>query len=158
MRQRFALELSTATWRAIDTHGAPPAPRVGHSSTQLGADMYIIGGFSKGKYFHDVHVLNVESLAWSQHVTTGSSPHGRVSHSAPVSTRARRSVICTAVSLTATEALAGGQPARLTTTCPGFLPERRVPSTAATEVSLATKVASGVTSVPSAEADSSVCW
>ena len=33
------LELSTGIWRKVETKGAPPAPRVGHSSTQLGADM-----------------------------------------------------------------------------------------------------------------------
>ena len=41
------LELTTATWRRVDTNGAPPAPRVGHSCTMLGAEMFIIGGFSK---------------------------------------------------------------------------------------------------------------
>ena len=56
------LHLTQRTWKRINTEGAPPAPRVGHSSTQLESHMYIIGGFSKGKYFHDVHVLDVESL------------------------------------------------------------------------------------------------
>ena len=84
------LELRTATWRSIHcerlgqygTQGAPPAPRVGHSSTLVGAEMVVIGGFSKGKYFHDVHALQVESLQWSQQVVSGTAPHGRVSHSA----------------------------------------------------------------------------
>ena len=30
-----SLELATRTWRKVDTRGAPPAPRVGHSSTQV---------------------------------------------------------------------------------------------------------------------------
>jgi hypothetical protein len=44
------LELATATWHHISTSGAPPAPRVGHSSTLIDAELYVIGGFSRGKY------------------------------------------------------------------------------------------------------------
>ena len=46
-----------------------------------GAQM-VFGGFSKGKYFHDVHTLDVERLLWSQFIVTGTAPHGRVSHTA----------------------------------------------------------------------------
>ena len=42
----------------------------------------VFGGFSKGKYFHDVHTLDVEKLGWSQFIVTGAAPHGRVSHTA----------------------------------------------------------------------------
>lgn len=42
----------------------------------------VFGGFSKGKYFHDVHTLDVERLLWSQFIVTGAAPHGRVSHTA----------------------------------------------------------------------------
>ena len=42
----------------------------------------VFGGFSKGKYFHDVHTLDVERLLWSQFIVTGTAPHGRVSHTA----------------------------------------------------------------------------
>ena len=42
----------------------------------------VFGGFSKGKYFHDVHTLDVERLGWSQFIVTGAAPHGRVSHTA----------------------------------------------------------------------------
>ena len=66
----------------MQTEGAPPAPRVGHSSTQLGSEMWVFGGFSKGKYFHDVHVLDVEQLEWRQVIVAGTPPHGGVSHSA----------------------------------------------------------------------------
>ena len=74
--------MNTMLWRRIHTEGAPPAPRVGHSATQLGLAMIVFGGFSKGKYFHDVHMLDVERLGWSQYIVTGTPPHGRVSHSA----------------------------------------------------------------------------
>ena len=76
------LDLRTLLWEAAQTEGAPPAPRVGHSSTQLGSEMWVFGGFSKGKYFHDVHVLDVEQLEWRQVIVAGTPPHGRVSHSA----------------------------------------------------------------------------
>ena len=59
------LDMKTMLWRRIHTEGAPPAPRVGHSATQLGLAMIVFGGFSKGKYFHDVHMLDVERLGWA---------------------------------------------------------------------------------------------
>ena len=64
------LHVQSATWRQVSTSGAPPAPRVGHSSTRMGGMLYIIGGFSRGQYFKDVHTLNVESLQWQQQTSS----------------------------------------------------------------------------------------
>ena len=38
------LDMHSMLWRKIQTEGAPPAPRVGHSATQLGQSMVIFGG------------------------------------------------------------------------------------------------------------------
>ena len=38
------LDMQSMLWRKIQTEGAPPAPRVGHSATQLGQSMVIVGG------------------------------------------------------------------------------------------------------------------
>ena len=38
------LDMNSMLWRRIETEGAPPAPRVGHSATQLGQSMVICGG------------------------------------------------------------------------------------------------------------------
>ena len=76
------LDMNTMLWRKINTDGAPPAPRVGHTATMLDSSMIVFGGFSKGKYFHDVHMLDVEKLQWSQFIVMGTAPHGRVSHTA----------------------------------------------------------------------------
>ena len=43
--------------------------------------MYVMGGFSMGEYFHDVHTLDVERLVWAQLGVGGLAPRGRISHS-----------------------------------------------------------------------------
>ena len=57
-----------------------PNCRSGHACVQIGHYMYVIGGYSDGKCFSDVYVLNLKSHQWRHIENSGGAVHGRASH------------------------------------------------------------------------------
>jgi len=63
---------STVVWRILQCKGTPPAPRYRHTATIVRTPGYthslvVIGGLGKGNVpLNDVHVLNLNTLTWSQ--------------------------------------------------------------------------------------------
>uniref|UniRef100_A0A0C9S8L2 TSA: Wollemia nobilis Ref_Wollemi_Transcript_4240_2379 transcribed RNA sequence n=1 Tax=Wollemia nobilis TaxID=56998 RepID=A0A0C9S8L2_9CONI len=61
------LDLKTMTWDAIETVGTPPEPRSEHTAS-VHADRYLLifAGGSHSTCFSDLHVLDLQSMEWSQ--------------------------------------------------------------------------------------------
>jgi len=104
----FSLDLTSKEWTACEATGSKPAPRYGHTTTTLPAQrkIVVIGGtdgkhvqqagvvdsefpaFKSEKSLHPmaVHVLDVDTLAWStvtcKNAGTGAQPSPRAYHSA----------------------------------------------------------------------------
>ncbi|KAH7425329.1 hypothetical protein KP509_11G049400 [Ceratopteris richardii] len=75
------LDLETMTWDAIEAVGTPPSPRSDHSATvQEGRYLLVFGGGSHSTCFNDLHVLDIDSMEWSQPQTQGIVPTARAGH------------------------------------------------------------------------------
>ena len=64
-RDLHALDPVKMTWyQGPDGAGAPVA-RFGHSSTLVGGNkMFVFGGWNGKNYFNDLHILDLELMAW----------------------------------------------------------------------------------------------
>lgn len=78
------LDLETMTWDAIEAVGMPPAPRSDHT-TAVHLDRYLLvfGGGSHSTCFNDLHVLDLQTMEWSQpqlqgHLLTPRAGHAGV--------------------------------------------------------------------------------
>lgn len=75
------LDLNTMTWDLVQTKNMPPAPRFDHSAV-VHSDQYLLifGGSSHSTCFNDLHVLDLQSMEWSQPETQGASVIPRGGH------------------------------------------------------------------------------
>ncbi|KAH7300939.1 hypothetical protein KP509_23G004500 [Ceratopteris richardii] len=75
------LDLETMTWDAIEAVGTPPSPRSDHTATvQAGRYLLIFGGGSHSTCFNDLHILDLDSMEWSQPQPRGITPSPRAGH------------------------------------------------------------------------------
>lgn len=75
------LDLDTMTWDAVEAVGAPPCPRSDHTAAvQAGRHLLIFGGGSHSTCFNDLHVLDLDSMEWSQPEQNGIVPTPRAGH------------------------------------------------------------------------------
>ena len=58
----FVLNLVSGTWKKVKTR-SPPTARYGHTATLIGDLMLVVGGYNVG-WSNDVHILNLQSMAW----------------------------------------------------------------------------------------------
>ena len=65
----IAFCLENWTWYEIKTNGSPPPSRSGHQSAAVNNCLYIMGGWSTSQQFDDVHILDGNTLSWSQPMT-----------------------------------------------------------------------------------------
>ncbi|KAL1809487.1 hypothetical protein DCAR_0729036 [Daucus carota subsp. sativus] len=72
----------SAMWLYPKIMGSNPPERWGHSSCYSNGFIYVYGGCCGGLHFSDVLVLNLDTMAWNNLVTSGTSPGPRDSHSA----------------------------------------------------------------------------
>ncbi|XP_076957384.1 acyl-CoA-binding domain-containing protein 4-like [Bidens hawaiensis] len=81
MNDVHVLDLETMTWNVVETIQTPPAPRVDHTST-VHANRYlqIFGGCTHSIFFNDLHVLDLETLEWSQPPIQGDVVSPRAGH------------------------------------------------------------------------------
>ncbi|KYQ92341.1 Kelch repeat-containing protein [Tieghemostelium lacteum] len=64
--------------------GSTPPPMYGHTSTQIGRKMFVIGGNlggDDGQTLNEVYQLNTSNLSWSKPRATGDAPVPRYGHS-----------------------------------------------------------------------------
>jgi len=87
MGQYFALavfDLRTLQWSYPQTTGNTPLLRTNHAAAAVGNKMFIYGGnrTESDEYMilEDLHVLDTETLTWSQPKCTGEAPGPRVAH------------------------------------------------------------------------------
>lgn len=78
------LDLETMTWDAIEAVGTPPAPRSDHTAAvHLDRYLLVFGGGSHSTCFNDLHVLDLQTMEWSQpqlqgHLLTPRAGHAGV--------------------------------------------------------------------------------
>lgn len=75
------LDLETMSWTALETTQTPPAPRFDHAAA-VHVDRYLLifGGCSHSVFFNDLHVLDLETLEWSQPQIRGDLVTPRAGH------------------------------------------------------------------------------
>jgi len=77
------LDKDQLSWSTPSVQGSVPLPREGHSAVlSKEQGMIVFGGTDGTQCFNDVHVLNTDTLKWSEVVTSGEPPAPRVFHSA----------------------------------------------------------------------------
>lgn len=77
------LDLDTMTWSVAVTAQTPPAPRFDHTATvHAGHYLLIFGGCSHSVFFNDLHVLDLETMEWSQPQIQGDLVNPRAGHAA----------------------------------------------------------------------------
>eukprot|EP01018_Ginkgo_biloba_P017861 Gb_28900 [translate_table: standard] len=75
------LDLDTMTWDAIEAVGMPPSSRSDHTAA-VHADRYLLifGGCSHSTCFSDLHILDLQTMEWSQPKLQGTLPTPRAGH------------------------------------------------------------------------------
>jgi len=73
----------TSIWETLETQGAKPEGREGHSATLVGNKLYVFGGSSLGKLLEDVFVLDLDTLTWEAKNLAGEA-EPRAYHSAAI--------------------------------------------------------------------------
>ncbi|XP_042519949.1 acyl-CoA-binding domain-containing protein 5 [Macadamia integrifolia] len=75
------LDLETMTWDYVEAMKTPPAPRFDHTAA-LHAERYLLifGGCSHSTCFNDLHVLDLQTLEWSQPQIQGDLVTPRAGH------------------------------------------------------------------------------
>ncbi|KAL0552405.1 hypothetical protein IC582_011514 [Cucumis melo] len=71
-----------AMWLYPKVMGFTPSERWGHSACYYQGNVYVFGGCCGGLHFSDVLVLNLDTMIWTNLVTTGQGPGPRDSHGA----------------------------------------------------------------------------
>lgn len=77
----YVLDLETMMWAEVETVQTPPAPRFDHIAA-VHADRYLLifGGCSHSACFNDLHVLDLQSMEWSQPQIQGEGATARAGH------------------------------------------------------------------------------
>ncbi|KAJ7974986.1 acyl-CoA-binding domain-containing protein 4 [Quillaja saponaria] len=75
------LDLESMTWDALNTMQTPPAPRFDHTAA-VHAERYLLifGGCSHSVFFNDLHVLDLQTMEWSQPQIQGDLVTPRAGH------------------------------------------------------------------------------
>lgn len=77
-RDLHALDPVTMTWYQGPEGAGAPLARFGHTSNLVhGTKMFVFGGWNGKEYFNDLHILDLEIMAWSRPNTTGPAPSPR---------------------------------------------------------------------------------
>ncbi|MED6120144.1 acyl-CoA-binding domain-containing protein 4 [Stylosanthes scabra] len=75
------LDLETMTWDEIDAIGTPPSPRSDHTAAiHVERYLLIFGGGSVATCYNDLHVLDLQTMEWSQPTQLGAIPTPRAGH------------------------------------------------------------------------------
>ncbi|QCE07801.1 host cell factor [Vigna unguiculata] len=75
------LDLESMNWEMIETTQTPPAPRYDHAASIQGERyLLIFGGCSHSVFFNDLHLLDMQTMEWSQPQTQGNLVSPRAGH------------------------------------------------------------------------------
>lgn len=77
----FVLDLETMTWDVVEGTRTPPAPRFDHIAA-VHAERYLLifGGCSHSIFYNDLHVLDLQTMEWSQPLIQGDLVTARAGH------------------------------------------------------------------------------
>ncbi|KAL9388476.1 hypothetical protein Peur_017081 [Populus x canadensis] len=77
----YALDLETLTWDVVVARQTPPAPRFDHTAA-INRERYLLifGGCSHSIFFNDLHVLDLQTMEWSQPEVQGDLVTPRAGH------------------------------------------------------------------------------
>jgi len=77
-----ASSMPVPSWEKLEPSGTTPDERYGHSATYIASKSRIVyfGGQDPTRQFGDVHLLDPNSMAWSQPSVSGSAPMPRMKH------------------------------------------------------------------------------
>eukprot|EP00388_Colpodella_angusta_P046021 GDKK01067989.1.p1 GENE.GDKK01067989.1~~GDKK01067989.1.p1 ORF type:complete len:605 (-),score=140.95 GDKK01067989.1:215-2029(-) len=64
------------------TYGNAPSPRACHSLTRIGDRLVVFGGYDGKTCFNSLHILDLNTLNWTQPDTKGPTPTARNAHAA----------------------------------------------------------------------------
>ena len=78
----YILQTDGLTWEQPATGGEPPIPREGHTASVVRNQMVVFGGAGldceeRSINLHDLHVLDTDTMLWSQPECSGSLPQER---------------------------------------------------------------------------------
>ncbi|CAA2986442.1 acyl- -binding domain-containing 4 [Olea europaea subsp. europaea] len=75
------LDLATMSWSAVETSQTSPTPRFDHTAA-VNAERYLLifGGCSHSIFYNDLHVLDLETMEWSQPQIQGDLVTPRAGH------------------------------------------------------------------------------
>ncbi|KAG5533116.1 hypothetical protein RHGRI_027371 [Rhododendron griersonianum] len=81
MNDVHILDMETMTWDVLAATQTPPAPRFDHTAA-VHAERYLLifGGCSHSIFFNDLHVLDLETMEWSQPQIQGDLVTPRAGH------------------------------------------------------------------------------
>nr|XP_009802411.1 PREDICTED: acyl-CoA-binding domain-containing protein 4-like isoform X2 [Nicotiana sylvestris] len=83
--QVMVFDLQMHTWSTLKTYGKTPVSRGGHSVTLVGTSLVIFGGQDANRsLLNDLHILNLETMAWDEVDTLGMPPSPRSDHAATI--------------------------------------------------------------------------
>lgn len=73
-------------WKQPLAHGTPPSARAGHTIDAVcqGTKLVVFGGGNAVGPVNDLHVLDLDSMTWSQPALNGTAPSPRAGHSSQV--------------------------------------------------------------------------
>ncbi|XVF75638.1 hypothetical protein PTKIN_Ptkin13bG0203300 [Pterospermum kingtungense] len=82
-------DTETMIWSLVETTQTPPAPRFDHSAAvHSGHYLFIFGGCSHSIFFNDLHVLDLQTMEWSQSQIQGDLVSPRAGHAGCLETLA----------------------------------------------------------------------
>jgi hypothetical protein len=71
------------TWYQGPESSGGPTPRYNHSATLVTqVKMFVFGGQNQSKYFSDLHILDLQLMAWQRCEPSGPAPTPRAGHAA----------------------------------------------------------------------------
>jgi len=90
----YIFDVDLAAWLQADTTGEPPIQREGHTASVIGTQMVVFGGAGldseeRSVNLNDLHILDTQSMAWTQPHCGGNIPQVRVHVRGVLGSRAR---------------------------------------------------------------------
>ncbi|CAN0910566.1 Acyl-CoA-binding domain-containing protein 6 [Linum grandiflorum] len=75
------LNLETLTWELVQTMQTPPSPRFDHTAAvHAGRYLVVFGGCSHSIFFNDLHMLDLQTMEWTQPEIRGDLVNPRAGH------------------------------------------------------------------------------
>ncbi|XP_018426496.1 PREDICTED: rab9 effector protein with kelch motifs [Nanorana parkeri] len=78
----YVFDAANLTWTLLDTSGAPPKPRHGHTMVAVGNKLFVHGGMAGRSFYRDLFCFDTDTMMWEEVQVKGDVPHPCAAHSA----------------------------------------------------------------------------